>query len=52
MTVAIRASRAALIEAGAISADATELVLFADLPNGTQIEGHAAIQTRIPGSAK
>jgi PKD repeat protein len=47
----MRFSRAALIDAGALAASSTELVLFADLRDGTQIVGHAAVQTHVIGKA-
>ncbi|PYP65872.1 MAG: hypothetical protein DMD26_09670 [Gemmatimonadetes bacterium] len=52
LDVKLRFSRAALIEAGALSPTSTELVLLADLLDGTQIEGHATVQTKTPGGPK
>lgn len=50
--VRLRFSRAALIEGGMLNAASTELVILADLLDGTQIEAHAPVQAKTPGSAK
>lgn len=47
----VRFARAALIDEGALTASSTELVLLADLRDGTQVEGHAPVQTHAIGKA-